>query len=163
MSILYLITAPPPPIKGTDAVFQEVDALRGAFQGEVVNLSPLTNSTRRFPKQLYGLQKIPEIRDLESRCKINNIFFSFPYLFPILRFLRNPIIYTVTASLDVKRKPVACAGLQNLQRIIISNERDAAVLKAWGLKNHIIIPPGTDTANLTQTALPLDREITLMM
>jgi glycosyltransferase involved in cell wall biosynthesis len=163
MSILYLITAPPPPIKGTDAVFQEVDALRGAFQGEVVNLSPLTNSTRRFPKQLYGLQKIPEIRDLESRCKINNIFFSFPYLFPILRFLRNPVIYTVTASLDVKRKPPACARLKKMQRIVISNERDAAVLRAWGLTNYVIIPPGIDTANLIPTTLPLERELTLLM
>src|ERR1700675_4530349 len=99
MSILYLITAPPPPFQGTDAVFQEVDVLRGAFQGEIVNLSPLKSSIRRFPKQLYGFHKFQEIKNLESGCKINHIFFSFPYLFPILRFLRNPIIYTVTASL----------------------------------------------------------------
>jgi glycosyltransferase involved in cell wall biosynthesis len=163
MSILYLLTAPPPPIEGTDAVFQEVAALRGALQGETVNLCPLKSSTRRFPKQLYGFHKTRQIKDLEQRCKINHIFFSFPYPFPILRLLRNPVFYTVTASLDVNKRPTACARLQKLQRIIVSNERDAAVLKAWGLANYAIIPPGIDTANLTPTTLPLDRELTLLM
>src|SRR2546430_211185 len=132
MSVLYLLTAPPPPIEGTDAVFQEVSALCRAFRGEIVNLSPLRSSTRRYPKQLYGFHNIREIKRLENRCKINHVFFSFPYPFPILRFLRNPIFYTATASLDVRKKPPALAQLRKLQRIIVSNERDAAILKDWG-------------------------------
>jgi glycosyltransferase involved in cell wall biosynthesis len=163
MSILYLLTAPPPPIEGTDAVFQEVAALRGAFQGETVNLSPLKSSTRRFPKQLYGFHRLREINNRESRCKINHLFFSSPYPFPILRFLRNPVLYTVTASLDVKKKPPACEQLHKLQGIVVSNERDAAVLKAWGLTNYTIISPGIDMANIMPTTLPLDRKLTLLM
>jgi glycosyltransferase involved in cell wall biosynthesis len=163
MSILYLLTAPPPAIAGTDAVLQEVVALRGAFQGEIVNLSPLKSSTRRFPKQLYGLHKIREIKNLESRCKINHLFFSFPYPFPVLRLLRNPIFYTVTASLDQKKRPPAHAQLKRLQRIIVSNDRDACVLKAWGLTNYAIIPPGIDTSGFMPATLPLDRELTLLM
>jgi glycosyltransferase involved in cell wall biosynthesis len=163
MSILYLLTAPPPPIEGTDAVFQEVAALCAALQGETINLCPVKSSTRRFPKQLYGFHKIRQFKDLEKRCKINHIFFSFPYPFPILRLLRNPVFYTVTASLDVNKRPPACARLQKLQRIIVSNERDAAVLKAWGLSNYAIVPPGIDTAALARTILPLDRELTLLM
>jgi glycosyltransferase involved in cell wall biosynthesis len=163
MSILYLLTAPPPPIDGTDAVFREVAALRGALQGETVNLCPLKSSTRRFPKQLYGFYKILEIKNLETRCKINHIFFSFPYPFPILLLLRNPVIYTVTASLDVNKRPPRFSWLQKLQHIVVSNERDAVVLKTWGLTNYAIIPPGIDTANLTPTNLLLGRELTLLM
>jgi glycosyltransferase involved in cell wall biosynthesis len=163
MSILYLLTAPSPSIEGTDAVFRDVAALRDAFQGETLNLSPLKTSTRRFPKQLYGFNKIREIKALESRCTINHLFFSFPYPFPILRLLRNPMFYTVTASLDVKRKPPAIAQLRRLQRIVVSNERDAGVLRAWGLTNYTIVPPGVDTANVLPSAQPLDRELTLLM
>jgi glycosyltransferase involved in cell wall biosynthesis len=163
MSILYLLTAPPPAIEGTDAVLQEVAALCSAFQGEAVNLCPLKSSTRRFPKQLYGLHKIRAIRSLESRCKINHLFFSLPYAFPILRLLRNPIFYTVTASLDPQRRPRSLAQLKRVARIIVSNDRDVGVLKTWGLTNYAIVPPGIDSSGFISTALPLDRELTLLM
>ena len=150
-------------MEGTDAVFQEVAALRGALGGEIVNLAPLKTSTRRFPKQLYGFHKIREIRNLEGQHKINHIFFPSPYPFPVLRLLRNPVFYTVTGSLDVDKKPPARARLQRLRCIIVSSERDAAVLKAWGLTNYAIIPPGIDTAHVLPSKLRLDRELTLLM
>ena len=148
---------------GTDAVFQEVAALRRAWHGETVNLCPIKKSTVRFPKQLYGFHKIREIKSLERQCTFNHIFFSFPYAFPVLRLLRNPVFYTVTASLDVNKRPSAHGRLQKLRCIIVSNERDAAVLKAWGLTNYAIVPPGIDTSGLVPTELPLDRELTLLM
>ena len=163
MSILYLLTSPPPPIQGTDAVYQEVAALRGAFKGEIVNLSPINTSTRRFPKQLFGFHNILTIRKLEKQSRINHLFFTFPYAFPVLHLLRNPILFTVTASLDVKKKPPVTERLQKLERVIVSNERDADILKAWGLTNYTIIPPGIDTANVVPSALPLGRELTLLM
>ena len=81
MSILYLLTAPPPIFEGTDAVLQDVAALRAAFGGEIVNLSPPGSSIPRFPRQLCGLHKIAEIKRLEGKCKINHIFFLFPLPF----------------------------------------------------------------------------------
>jgi glycosyltransferase involved in cell wall biosynthesis len=163
MSILYLVTAPLPPFAGTDAVFQDVAALRDAFHGELINLSPLKTSTRRFPKQLFGLHRVREIMAAQSRCKINHVFFSFPYAFPVLRLLSNPIFYTVTGSLDAKKKPPARGQLERLQRIIVSNERDAAILQSWGLTNYTIVPPAIETAQLRPTILPLDSELTLLM
>lgn len=163
MSILYLLTAPPPPIEGTDAVFQEVTALRAAFQSETANLSPLKTSIRRFPKQLFGFHNIRELKRLERRCRINHLFFSFPYPFPILRLLYNPVIYTVTASLDVSKPPPARSRLQRLRRIVVSNERDAAVLKAWGLTNYAIIPAGIAAPRVVATARPPDGKLTLLM
>jgi glycosyltransferase involved in cell wall biosynthesis len=163
MSVLYLTTTPSPPFEGTDAVLQDVAVLRDAFQGEIVNLAPLKSSARRFPKQLFGFHKIIEIKNAESRCKINHLFFSFPYPFPILRLLRNPVFYTVTASLDPNKRPPAHASLQRLERIIVSNENDASILKTWGLNNYEIIPPGIETTNLTRVTLPLGQEFVLLM
>jgi glycosyltransferase involved in cell wall biosynthesis len=163
VSVLYLLTAPPPPIQGTDAVFQDVNTLCGAFQGETVNLCPLNTSTRRFPKQLFGFHNIGEIRRLERRFRVNHLFFSLPYPFPILRLLRNPVFYTITGSLDVKKKPYGSGRLRRIRRIVVSNERDATVLEAWGLTNYTIVPPGIDVTRLMPTSLPLDRELTLLM
>lgn len=163
MSILYLLTAPPPPIEGTDAVFQEVTSLRAAFQGEVANLSPLTTSTCRFPKQLFGFHNVRQLKLLERQCRLNHLFFSLLYPFPILRLLCNPVIYTVTASLDVGRAPLARDRLQRLSRIVVSNQRDASVLKAWGLTNYAIIPAGVTSPRVVSTARPPNEELTLLM
>lgn len=163
MSILYLLTAPPPPIEGTDAVLQEITALRASFQSEIANLSPLKTSTRRFPKQLFGFHNIRELKRLERRCRINHIFFSFPYPFPILRLLYKPVIYTVTASLDVSKPPPARGRLGRLRRIVVSNERDAGVLKAWGLTNYAVIPAGIAAPRVVSTARPPDGDLTLLM
>src|ERR1700752_2368164 len=114
MSVLYLLTAPSPSIDGTDAVFQDVAALRRTFPGEVINLAPFRTSTYRFPKQLFGVHKIHEIRHLEERCTVNHIFFGSAYPFPVLRLLRNPVIYTVTGGLDVNKRPLAYQRLQQL-------------------------------------------------
>ena len=46
MSVLYLLTSPPPLMEGTDAVFQEVASLRNAFPSEALNLSPRRDSRR---------------------------------------------------------------------------------------------------------------------
>ena len=163
MSILYLLTAPPPRFEGTDAVWQEVAALRDAFGGKILNLSPLSTTTRRFPKQLFGLRKIRELRALERQCEANHVFFSMLYPFPILRLLRNPIFYTVVGSLDPNRAPYACSRLEKLRGIIVSNARDAAVLEGWGLRNYTIIPPGIDASGLVPSRLPLERDLILLM
>jgi glycosyltransferase involved in cell wall biosynthesis len=163
VSILYLLTAPPPPFAGTDAVQQDIDVLRCAFGAKILNLSPLNSSTRRFPKQLFGVHRVRELRRLERHCKINHIFFSMLYPFPILRLLRNPVFYTVTGSLDAYSRPRGISRLSKLAAVIVSNERDARIVKGWGLGNCSIVPPGLDVSTLRPRKLALGRELTLLM
>jgi glycosyltransferase involved in cell wall biosynthesis len=163
MSVLYLLTAPPPPFAGTDAVYQDVAILRDAFPGEVINLAPVKSSVHRVPKQFYGFHKIRQIRAAERRCEVNQLFFSLAYPFPVLRFLRNPLFYTITASLDVTKRPSNFGQLAKLARIIVSNERDASVLRAWGLTNYSIVPPAIDTTQIKRTPLLPSTDLTLLM
>jgi glycosyltransferase involved in cell wall biosynthesis len=163
MSILYLLTGPPPVFEGTDAVLQEVDALCQAFGGKILYLNPLSTSTRRFPKQLLGLHKIGAIRQLERECRINHVYFPAPYPLPILRVLRSPVLYTATASLDAQKIPPARTRLKKLERIIVSSDRDAGVLDRWGLTNYAIIPPAVGTSRIVPTTVPPGREFILLM
>ena len=163
MSVLYLLTAPPPPIEGTDAVFQEISTLRTAFGGSTFNLFPFTRPNARFPKWLYGLHAITRLRARERAHRLNHIYFAVPYAFPALRVLRNPLIYTVTASCSRYPRPRNLAPLQALHRIVVSNDRDAAALEAWGLSNVSVIPPGIDITQLTVRQLPLGDDLVLLM
>jgi glycosyltransferase involved in cell wall biosynthesis len=163
MSVLFLLTSPKPVVEGTDAVFQDVSMLREAVKGEVVNLYPRSVPGSAFPQALYGFHALPALRRAERRCKVNHIFFSVAYPFPVLRVLRNPTVYTVVASLAGRAKPHNIERLRALRRIVVSNERDLEVLRSWGLSNGSIIPTGIDMTGLVPAMLDLGDELTLLM
>ena len=100
---------------------------------------------------------------MERRCEINHVYHSIPYPFPVLKFLRNPIVYTVLTSLRHLTKPPRLKWLASLHRIVVSNARDADILRSWDLLNYAIVPPAIDIARLTQSALAIGDDITLLM
>ena len=163
MSVLYLLTAPPPRFEGTDAVFQEVSALCAAFEGDTLNLYPFDRPSLRIPKWLYGLHAIGQLRARERAHRFSHIYFAVPYAFPVLRALRNPVIYTVTASCSRYPRPRNLEPLQALHRVVVSNDRDANVLKSWGLNNVTVITPGIDDTRLTVRPQPLGKDLVLLM
>ena len=163
MRVLYLLTSPRPIIEGTDAAFQEISALQAAFNGETVNLCPWATPGRPYPPQLFGFHRLPGIRRLERHCRINHVFHSTPYRFPVLSFLRNPVVYTVLASVRQLQKPPSLSWLASLHRIVVSNPRDADTLESWGLSNYAVVPPAIETSRLEPSALPLADEMTLLM
>lgn len=163
MSILYLLTSPEPIVEGTDAIFQEVQGLQTAFNGARVNLFPLKKPSSFFPKPFYGLHRIKTMKSQENILKVNHIFVSTLHYFPVFYFLKNPIIYTVAASLQQQKKPLNINRLGNLHQIVVSNVRDQQVLESWGLNNYSIIRPGIDTSGFSPNSLPLKKELTLLL
>jgi len=59
----YLLTTPPPIVPGTDAVVQEVEALRRHFGGELVWMRPSWRARARYPRALLGLHCLRAIRE----------------------------------------------------------------------------------------------------
>ena len=163
MRVLYLLTSPQPIIEGTDAAFQEVSALKAVFDSETINLCPWATPGRPFPPQLYGFHRLPKLHRLERSCAITHVFHSIPYRFPVLRFLQNPVVYTVLTSVRQLNKPPSLKWLASLHRLVVSNPRDADALKSWGLSNYSVVPPGIVTARLEPSALPLADEMALLM
>lgn len=151
MRIAYHLTAPPPRVAGADAVHQEVEALRARFGGEVVNLFPLSNPARWFPKALYGRHLGDRLRELDDAVDLHHVYFANLHVFPVLRRLRKPIVYSVAAGLQGQRQPAADA-LRRIRCVAVSNDRDRAVLKSWGVGNYRLIRPGIDTSRFTHTA-----------
>ena len=164
MSILYLLTFPEPAIQGTDAVWQDVETLQTTFGGASINLFPFKKPRSFLPMPLYGLHRIKSIRSQENnQLMLNHIFVPTLHYLPVFYFMKNPIVYTVAASLQKQRKPLNIHRLNNLHRIVISNERDRQVLESWGINNYSIITPGVDTSGFSSHPLPLKKELILLM
>ncbi len=160
MKPLFLVTSPPPLLQGADAVFQDVAHLRERFGGETLNLYPLRRPTLWFPRAWYGWH----LRDAlhAAHADLLHVFFPLPYVFPVLRRLRRPLILTITAALDPNRRADARA-LRPLDALVVSSPRDVDLARSWGLERVRLIRPGIDTARFASVPPPPKGPFTLLV
>jgi len=143
VNIVFHLTSAPPQIAETDAVFQEVEWLRGRFGGQTINLFPLKHPTRLYPPCLYGIHAASRLRKLDAEADLHHVFHFRLDPFPILWTLKRPVVYTVVAGLQGQRRPRPSA-LASVRHVVVSNERDRQVLESWGISEHTLIRPGID-------------------
>jgi glycosyltransferase involved in cell wall biosynthesis len=163
LKILYLETAPPPAIAGTDAVFQEIAALQSSIGGDRLNLFPLKSPSRFVPKFLYGIHSLNRIDEINRDYDAFHIYNSELKIFPFLRKLQKPIIYSVVAGLGSQAHPPTKQDMQHIHTVVISNERDQDILESWDIKNYRLIRSGIDTARFEKTPAPLLSDLTLLV
>jgi len=163
MRVLYHLTIPRPNQPKLDAVVQEIDALHSRLGGELVYVNPARRPGSRFPERLYGMLHLPYLRRREVAIDLHHISNSHLYPFPYLRWLRKPIVYTVTAGLRVTLQPSQLERLARLARIVVSNERDRSTLQDQGLRNVEIVRSGIDVARFTRHPAPDTPGFTLLM
>ena len=84
MRVLYLMTAPPPAVEGTDAVLQEAEMLRARFGGEVAHLALSSRPWARFPRPLYGLHILRSLKRLERQVDLHHLYHAELFPFPVL-------------------------------------------------------------------------------
>lgn len=159
-SILYILTSPKPAFEGTDAVFQEIAALRRSVNGDSINIFPLKKPSSFFPRFLYGWHNLRELQRKEQAVEINHLYAPQLYHYPILKSLKKKVIYTVIASLRGQKQP---KKIPSIAEIVISNTRDEAILKNWGISNYSIIRPGLNLDNFSPHYLSFQKELVLLM
>ena len=135
---------------GTDAVFQEMATLAGAFDGEIVHLHPFANPAQRFPMAAMGLTRLPQILKLAASCDVVHVFNPTLYAFPFLRFVSKPVVYTVSASLRRKVSHGHTRFAKRLSAIVVSNTRDHQNLSQRGLINVFKVMPGHDLSKFAK-------------
>ena len=160
MKVLYHLTIPSSSA-AYDAVVQEVEALQAHLGGEIVYLNPARRPGSRYPERLYGLHRLPYLRRQEATIRLHHVYNPHLFYFPYLRWLRRPIIYSVTAGLR-PQQPAKLRKLGRLATIVVSNERDRATLRGWGLENVHVIRPGIDTSCFRPSLPPPGPGFTLL-
>ena len=161
MSILFHLTIPRPQNPALDAVVQEAQTLRAHSGGELVYLNPARHPGSRYPERLYGLHCLPFLRRSEATMALHHVFNPHLFAFPYLRWLRRPIVYTVTAGLR-SLQPPALQRMQRLAAIVVTNRRDRETCASWGLENVTVIRPGIDTSRFVVTPPPISTGFTLL-
>jgi glycosyltransferase involved in cell wall biosynthesis len=161
MKILYHLTVLPPPLPDCEALSQELASLRQQFAGDVVYINPNQKSPVPIPRALFGFHKIRALRKQETAFTLHHLYNPDPFPFPVLRWLRRPVIYTISSGLGAHSPNVAFFNA--LAAVAVYDQRSFKQLEAWGIRNVHLIPPGIDTSRFTCTPLPLDSEIRVLV
>jgi glycosyltransferase involved in cell wall biosynthesis len=152
MNILFHALSPPPRITGTDAAFQDLEALRERCGGSILPLFPLPFPSRWVPRPLYGLHRAFSFRALELKHDLHFVAYATGYAFPYLAILRKPICYQVLAGLDPSAPPPA--SFRRKVHLIVNNRRDEKLARNWGFVDVRHIRPGIDLSGFDAVPSP---------
>ena len=161
MRILYHMTNLPPRLPGTEASLQELNVLRGHFGGNLVYLNPNEQSPVYLPRLLFGFHQLQRIRREEADLQLHHLYNADPFPFPFIRWLRRPVIYSISSGVGSSRPNIAF--FRHLAAVTVADERSWRRLQGWGLPNCHLVRPGIDAAGFTCTPLPLQSEIRLLV
>ena len=160
MKILYHLTVLPPKIPQAEALSQEISALQNHFGGELNYLNPNQRAPIPIPRLLFGFQQLTKLRSIEGQFSLHHFYNPDPFPFPVLRFLRRPVVYTVSSGVGATRPNLSY--FSKLTAIAVNDERSFKRLRGWGLNNIYRTLPGIDKSRFTYTPLPLKKEIRLL-
>jgi len=161
--INYLCTAPKPILQGTDALYNEIELLRTNFKGHVHSLFPFKKPISSFPAFLFGLHNYNKIKKSASKSSINHIFAPSLVYLPILNRLPKPIIYSIVTSISKQSKLLPKLFIRKLNKLVVSNERDATYLRSKKYKNVTVIKTGIDISPFDKHQLSLNGTFNLLM
>ena len=154
MNVLYHLTILPPKMPKAEALSQEIAALQSAFGGELIYLNPNISSPIYLPRLLFGFQKLLELRRREAQIDLHHVYNPDPFPFPILRFLRKPVVYSLSSGVGEKRPNLRF--LSRLTAVTVPDERSYQRLRGWGLKNVHLVRAGVANGRFSHTPQSLD-------
>lgn len=163
MSLCYHLTIPPSPLAGCDAVVQEVQALQGRFGGRISHLYPGRQPGTRFPRRLWGMMRGPALCWMERQIKVHHLYNPDPYPFAVLRFLRRPVIYTVSAGVQPGDRANAQRLARRVQTLVVATAAEQSLLRRWQVDNVAVVRPGISLAHFTSAPPPVGLPPTLLM
>jgi glycosyltransferase involved in cell wall biosynthesis len=162
MPILYHLMIPRPARPQLDAVVQDVESLQVRFGGQILHLNPTRRPGSLYPERLYGMHALPRLRQLEDQVRLHHVFNSRLYQFPYLRWLRLPIVYSVSGSLSPLPEIQDLNRLQKLSTIVVNSQRDQQELLDAGLENVRVVRPGIDLSRFSPAPVPPGPGFTLL-
>lgn len=163
MSVLFLLTTPPPVMPGTDAVVQEVELLRSRVGGELIFLRPSWRARSWYPISLLGLHRLHAIRQCNRRVDVCHVYAPQLFQLPVLRGVTRPIVYTVTSGVGPAERMPPISYLRRLRAIVVPGQVDMQSLTERGLENAQVILPGIDVNAFVDAPGPSGQEFILLV
>lgn len=161
MNVLYHLTVLPPQMPKAEALSQEIEALRRVYEGDLIYLNPNRQAIGPIPRIFFGFHRLLKIRWLEARIDLHHFYNPDPFPFPLLRFLRRPIVYTITSGMAADQSIPAL--FRNISWVTAPDERSLAALRRAGVVNSSVVRAGIDTDRFTHTPQPVEDSVRLLM
>ena len=149
---LYHLTILPPKMPHAEALSQEISALQSHFGGDLNYLNPNRFSPLPIPRLLFGFHQLARLRQQEASIGVHHIFNPDPFPFPVLRFFRRPVIYSITGGIAYR---LNAAFFNRLAATVVPDERSLAQLESAGVKNAVLVRPGIRTEKFSVSPTPL--------
>jgi glycosyltransferase involved in cell wall biosynthesis len=149
--VTFLVTYPRGIDLAREAVAQDIAGLLTRVDGRRIHISPPERLRRIFPERLFGLWLLPALRKIEAETDAYHLFHGGLRHFPLLGYLRRPIVYSVVAGLRPNR-PVDARPIGALAALTVTGPRDAALARAWGATRVATLRPGVDLARFPRAA-----------
>jgi glycosyltransferase involved in cell wall biosynthesis len=99
---------------------------------------------------------------LEPKADLCHLYNAELYYFPLLRFIRKPVVYTVVSGLGRDDRIPSTDVLRRLKGIVVPSVEDRERLKQRGLDNVHMFRPGIDVSRFEQTPPATGPEFVLM-
>lgn len=150
--VTFLVTYPREVDPAREAVAQDIGGLLTRVDGRCLHITPPERFRRIFPERLFGLWLLPALRRSEAATDIFHLFHGGLRHFPMLRYLRRPIVYSLVAGLRPDR-PVDARPTGALATLTVTGPRDAALARSWGATHVTTLRPGIDLARFPRAAM----------
>lgn len=149
--VTFLVTYPRGVDPAREAVAQDIAGLLTRVDGRRIHISPPERLRRIFPERLFGLWLLPVLRRIDAETDIFHLFHGGLRQFPLLGYLRRPIVYSVVAGLRPDR-PVDARPIAARATLTVTGPRDAALARAWGATRVATLKPGIELARFPRAA-----------
>ncbi len=156
MRVLYHLPILPPKLPQAEALSQEITALSAHFNGQIIYLNPNGQTPLPVPRLLFGFHRWRALRRLEAEIDLHHIYNPDPFAYPILRWLRRPVVYSISGGVGKRRPNIDF--FNRLGAITVFDEASLEKLQAWGLRNVAYVPTGIDVSRFTHTPQPLNTQ-----
>ncbi|MEM7333732.1 MAG: glycosyltransferase [Chloroflexota bacterium] len=147
MHVLYHLPLLPPKHPTAEALSQEISSLSLQFNGRINYFNPNDRSPVYIPRFLFGFHQLRYLRRLESAFDIHHVYNPDPFPYPIFRFLKKPVVYTLSSR--VENGNFNTSYFANLAAVTVYDEQSQAKLRRFGIQQAHFIQPGIEKGRFT--------------
>ena len=163
----------PPKHERSEALFQEIEALRGHFGGTLLYINPNqilpawvhTLQTQgvplRIPRRFFGLQMLGKFRRRQAETSLHQIYNPDLFAYPYLQRLHKPVVYALVGGAGERKPDVHF--FNDLAAVTVSDPQSLERLRNWGINNAMLVRPGIDTTRFNHTPAPSPSPFRLLM
>jgi glycosyltransferase involved in cell wall biosynthesis len=144
MKVACHYAIPRPPHPELDAAVQDGMQIIAAVGGEINFLYPWKKAKFFFPRFFCGIHQLGHLRRVERRVDVHHIFSNGFYPYPVLMYLRKPIVVSSVIGLSGESSIQFPRILRHISQFIVPADRDRRLMESWGYQDVHVITPGID-------------------